>query len=492
MGANSDQLALLGQRVLDAVIATYNPDGDPALALALHPGQPLADAIVQDGVTNELRLSEWIGDQYDYPLWLKRSDASSVSASSVGSLTAKSAYLAMVPWAQPGVAADSPAFDRISALIAEAQRMLGGNPDALPFGCEPTDFAQTDSTAWHVFDQRISSTSTVRTVEEGSDPGVAPNAQLWKMRPVTEQVVARLPLASDAAAHEKSLVADLLVTPRAEAVKRLRAMPDVMDFVTQPVDDFPQVMVLDAVDRSTMIEAASFGTDSRSISDVSNREVLNLAVAPEPLHARLVGRFPRVRVGALAAAMAEAAPAPEPAPEPPAFPQALVKLNADAFGRLATIQLHDLRDAPVVSEVTTSSDTELHVHFEYCMLTITRRLAGSHWWNTALLNEDDWYVPGMRRGDMVKASSDPDYAHWLPQTLLLVRNVEFSGSWSTEARETIEKAATFIGPFLMQPAGVSATSASDTETVSVLGVGVQVIGELCFPLPPLPPMDDPA
>jgi len=27
--------------------------------------------------------------------------------------------------------------------------------------------------------------------------------------------------------------------------------------------------------------------------------------------------------------------------------------------------------------------------------------------------------------------------------------------------------------------------------VSVLGIGVQVIGEPCFPLPPLPPADDP-
>ena len=71
MDANDDQLAQLGQQVLDTLIATYNPHGDPSLALALFPGQALADDIVQDGVTNELRLSEWIADQYDYPLALR-------------------------------------------------------------------------------------------------------------------------------------------------------------------------------------------------------------------------------------------------------------------------------------------------------------------------------------------------------------------------------------------------------------------------------------
>ena len=161
------------------------------------------------------------------------------------------------------------------------------------------------------------------------------------------------------------------------------------------------------------------------------------------------------------------------------------------MSRLATIQLHELMEAPAVSEVTTTG-SELHVHFEYCMLTITRRLAGTRWWHPELVADDSWYVPGMKRGDMVKPSTEDGYTYCLPQALLLVRNVVFSGSWTDEARASMASAASFLGPFLVHPPTAAEISASTVEQISVYGVGIQVIGELCFPLPALPPMDDPA
>jgi len=42
----------------------------------------------------------------------------------------------------------------------------------------------------------------------------------------------------------------------------------------------------------------------------------------------------------------------------------------------------------------------------------------------------------------------------------------------------------------MQAPQTTTVSKSNVEQVSVLGIGVQVIGEPCFPLPPLPPADD--
>ena len=165
-------------------------------------------------------------------------------------------------------------------------------------------------------------------------------------------------------------------------------------------------------------------------------------------------------------------------------------LDSSLVDRLATIQLHDLVHTAAVTEITTSG-SDLHVHFEYCMLTITRRIAGSRWWHPDLVGDDDWYVPGMKRGDMIKESTDDAYAHCLPQGLLIVRNVKFSGSWTAEARSTMQNSVSFLGPFLMGAPTTSASSTSEIEQMSVLGVGVQVIGELCFPLPPLPPRDDP-
>lgn len=459
MSGNSDQLAIVGQKVIDALIATYNPTNDPSVALALHPGQALADDIVQNGMTNPLRLSEWLEDQYDYPLWLKRSDASAISASSVGSLSAKSAYLAMVPWAQPSVSADSPAYARLAALIARARRDLGDNPDALPFSCEPTDFAQADSTAWHVFDQKI--TTSTSTTTTPSAP-VKADPTLWKMRRLTDEVLSTLTPADEIAKKRRAFAAELATEPRVDVVRKLRTMPNPADFAVQPIEFMP--------------------------------------VAPSSIAARATSAF-NLRTTAVRPVMRQLTPNRRHLMDPEAPPFVVAGHTGEVapvrtfdkkmLDRLAPVQLHDLVRSPAVTEVTTS-DSELHVHFEYCLLTITRRLSGTPWWHPDLISEDDWYVPGMKRGDMVKPSTDDAYAHCLPQGLLLVRNVEFRGSWTAEARATIENGISFLGPFLMQAPQTTTVSTSNVEQVSVLGIGVQVIGELCFPLPPLPPADDPA
>ncbi|MFK0161672.1 hypothetical protein [Rhizobium sp. NPDC090279] len=478
MGDNTDQLAILGQKVIDTLIATYNPSNDPSVALALHPGQALADDIVQNGVTNPLRLSEWIEDQYDYPLLLKRSDASSISAASVGSLSAKSAYLAMVPWAQPSMPTDSPAFARIAALIAEARKDLGDNPDALPFSCEPTDFAEPDSTAWHVFDQRISaSTSTTTT----SSPPVKSNPQLWKMRQLTDDVLSTLTPANELARERRAFAAELAREPRSEVVKKLRTLPTPAEFAVQPIE-FMTVAPPPATSPARPVTARLSGLSVTDTLRVSDAPVLRTATLRQASRRRLVFN-----------------PGHSLNPEEPPFVVAghtgevapVKTVDRMMLNRLSTLQLHDLVQVPAVAEVTTS-DSELHVHFEYCLLTITRRLAGTRWWRPDLISEDDWYVPGMKRGDMVKPSTDEAYAYCLPQGLLVVRNVEFSGSWSAEARAAMDNAVSFLGPFLMQAPRTTMASMQNAEQISVLGVGVQVIGELCFTLPPLPPGDDPA
>lgn len=475
MSDNTDQLAILGQMVVDTLIATYNPSNDSSVALALHPGQALADDVVQNGVTNPLQLSEWIEDQYDYPLWLKRSDASSISAASVGSLSAKSAYLAMVPWAQPSVAADSPAYARIAALIAEARKDLGDNPDALPFSCEPTDFAEPDSGAWHVFDQRISASTSTTT----SSAPVKSNPQLWKMRQLTDDVLSTLSPTNELARKRRAFVAELAREPRSEVVRKLRTLPAPSEFTVQPIE-FTTMTSSPVTSPARPIAAQLSHPSVAAALRVSDVSVLRNATVRQVARRLVFNREhslnPEEPPFVVAGHTGEVAPV-----------KVVDKVMLD---RLSTLQLHDLAQAPAVTEVTTS-DSELHVHFEYCLLTITRRLAGTRWWHSDLISEDDWYVPGMKRGDMVKPSTDEAYAHCLPQGLLLVRNVEFSGSWSAEARAAMDNAVSFLGPFLMQAPRATMVNTQNVEQISVLGVGVQVIGELCFTLPPLPPVDDP-
>ena len=164
---------------------------------------------------------------------------------------------------------------------------------------------------------------------------------------------------------------------------------------------------------------------------------------------------------------------------------AIAQLRPKLIRHLAAIQLADLVTAPEIEEVTTASST-LHVHFEYCLLTITRRLAGVSWWHATLLQDESWCVPGMRRGQMIPASEQSEVVVCLPQALLAVRNVTFTGSWTAAAQQSLKEKVSFLGPFLI--AGNSTTMSSAGQ-MSVLGSGIQIIGELCMPLAPLPPRD---
>ncbi|AKU16615.1 hypothetical protein [Luteipulveratus mongoliensis] len=494
MTGNSDQLAVLGQQVLDAIITTYLPDSGSALALALHPGQALADDLVQAGETNPLRLSEWIADQYDYPLWLKRSDGSSVSASVVGGIPAKAAYLNMVPWACPSVPADSTSYPRLAALIAQARKDLGDTPETLPFGCEPTDFAEPTSPAWHVFDTKITSTSSMtKTVHPESAPVIGVNPDLWKLRPVTAQVLDALPDRAVQLEDQRKLLEEMTTIPRYEVAQRVRDIPCPEDYATPEVQAQVEVATEVVQPPEEAQVAAEVVQPPEAVGETAVTGVADLQL-DQPLAARGIAGFAGLRttlarsdvaLDRMAVATAVAA-----AEEPPA-PVRAIRFDTAVAEQLTQLQTADLVAAPAVTETTTES-SELHVHFEYCLLTITRRLAGNRWWHQELVAEDDWFVPGMKRGDMVKESTQEGYAHCLPQALLVVRNVSLTGSWTDAARESMTNAISYVGPFLASVPAAAEASTASAEQVTVLGIGVQVIGELCAPLPPLPPQDDPA
>ena len=165
-------------------------------------------------------------------------------------------------------------------------------------------------------------------------------------------------------------------------------------------------------------------------------------------------------------------------------------LDTDLAEQLVHVNVDDLAGQPSVSTATTS-DSALHVHFEHLLITITRRIAGTPWWHPELLAEPAWYVPGMARGALVPSSDDPSFAHCLPLSLLLVRNVSLTGQWSDEARAAMSNSVHYFGPFLMS-GGSSTSDSQSTDQTSTYGLGIQVIGALAGPLPALPPMGDPA
>ena len=156
------------------------------------------------------------------------------------------------------------------------------------------------------------------------------------------------------------------------------------------------------------------------------------------------------------------------------------------------VQFSDLATAPTVTTVTTTSD--LHVHFEHCLVLLTRTMSGKKWWHEDLVADNGWYVPGMAQGELVDQPADLGEAHCLPRALLLVRNVSLTGSWTADALSTMSQPVPWFGPFLMTPPTPETltTDASGAQQTTVVGAGTQVIGVLCTPLPTLPPRNDPS
>ena len=157
--------------------------------------------------------------------------------------------------------------------------------------------------------------------------------------------------------------------------------------------------------------------------------------------------------------------------------------------KLSHLDLDTVAASPTVS-VSTTQSSDLRIHFEHCLVTITRLLSGRPWWHQDLVQDTGWYIPGLRRGDLVPEASGPGIAHCLPRALLLLRNLSITGTWTADARAALGTPLPAIGPFLM--ASLSGdVSAEATQQTTVLGLGTQVVGILCTPMPVLPPLDDP-
>jgi hypothetical protein len=459
---DSDQLAVLGQQVLDELAAKYDPQGSSGLALCLHPGQPVPDHVVQDGTANPLRISQWLEDQYDYPLLLKLAEKTEVSTTVAAGLTAKSAYLATVPWAQPSVPPDSDAWHRIAATIAQARKKLGGDPDTLPFGCEPADFVEPGSTAWYTFDTKVTATATTTSTGRSIDP------DLWRVRLLASEAVRSLPLRAEALQQQRTLALSARRLPRAEAAAQLRRVASLKD--------------------------AAAIHHRGGLASVAASSLAARTVAPAK-PARSSDTSPKLRSSALRlkdlkaitpAAVAGAARFDLKA-------TALHKTQAvtASFARqnLAYVRMADTVTLPPGTRATRTG-TELHVHFKYCIVNITRRLAGVHWWHEGLIAEDDWYVPGMKAGDMIPGPPDDAHAYCLPRSLLIVRDFRCTGAWTETTKAAFSNNVSYIGPFLLGSGGLTTAASASTITNTIEMAGAQVIGALYLPMRALPPQGD--
>lgn len=478
MDGNDDQLLALGQQILDTLTAAYVPAGDNQHALALFPGQAVPDEIVQADQTNPLQLSEWLGALYDFPLDLKAAAGTTIVTTVQSGVTLRSAYSIAARNAVAAVAVGDPSLPRIEALIADArQDVADGSEAQLPFGCVPEGFAETDSTGWQTFDTVISAHADDTTVTV--DPTARPDPMLWRLHAIPETLSAEL--AKRVVFHQQRLAVSA-ETP-ALSLDAVRVATRQM-VLPPPRDDTPSVAVPNlgqaSMEISKVAAAPTFAQSSASLVS-SAFTATSFAATPTSLRATEILRKP---FGADTYFLSTDTDTNTNQPAGTLYPA----YRPEFVTPLVNVDRDDLATAPTTTSMT-AADSSLHVHFEHLVVTITHSRAGVDWWHPELLAESQWYVPGMGAGQLVAASSTPDSIRCRPLSLLLVRNLSLTGTWSTSASELMS-GVHYVGPFLMQIGGGS--TAATSQATSIGGVGVQVIGVIGGPIPPLPPSGDPA
>jgi biotin carboxyl carrier protein len=120
------------------------------------------------------------------------------------------------------------------------------------------------------------------------------------------------------------------------------------------------------------------------------------------------------------------------------------------------------------------------VAYEYALVSLTRRVAGTPWWDDLLLSDTTWFVTGRAAGGLLPAQA-AGTANALPYALLVVQNVLISNPGQPPAD------VTNIGPVQVANSGASGGTAP-----SLGWAGLQAVGLIANVLPPLPPKDDPA
>lgn len=140
--------------------------------------------------------------------------------------------------------------------------------------------------------------------------------------------------------------------------------------------------------------------------------------------------------------------------------------------------------AVVLSKTTPQPVTaaKITIGFDYCLVTAER-----DWLSDAFLASKGWYIPGMKAGDLSTGTVDNNtgLVPFVPIAMILVRNLNISGSWTAEDTAAISTAAA-IGPFNLMDKTI------DQRTSALSCPGVQLLAWLCQVQPLLPPESDPA
>lgn len=147
---------------------------------------------------------------------------------------------------------------------------------------------------------------------------------------------------------------------------------------------------------------------------------------------------------------------------------------------LSEKQFAAARPITVQEPIAPISKTGMTVEFSFQIVQIRRQ-----WLFTPFLFNTNWFIQGLRRGEIADFASDGDARlSWIPSAVILVKDVTLRANWSSHDQAKITQSFA-VGPFLL---GDKKTVNNESLTIP----GIQWIASVSQALPKLPPRDDPA
>nr|MBA3810279.1 hypothetical protein [Caulobacteraceae bacterium] len=468
--SDTDQLRDLGQRLADALAASYGMTA-PGARLVFLPGGVSAPAdIVQSGVLNPTQLQTWLSINFDSPFVIAGAEGAILEKDPSHGPVSR-IYTIAASSAQPLGDPDDDAWKRVDAEIADARRALGPPEAQKPIVCEPDDWPLPAANAgyWTVFD----SSETESTSTEVTTPARPARPQFW------------IPLSSAAAAAPVPVV-----DPQFWRVRSLAAEP-----VTTPDPPTPSPDALLASEEHAVSFARTSPAASRSrfASPTAFASPLNRSLgAMSALQASSIEAMEPVASETVQASAATSQVALDKAAWLAARPDLHAWRIAAESGELpARLKTRALfQNAQAIDTVTTSASSTVTVHLEHQCVALGYYRAGQPWWDGVFLADQGWYVPGMKRGALLPApDGEGGLAFGLPVAMVIVQKLRVSGQWSAAATAALGSPGGTLGPLSLF--GAVATHESDGVTITYGHEGMQVVALLCGALPVLPPADAP-
>jgi hypothetical protein len=334
-------------------------------------------------------------------------------------------YADVVRLAHPVALPDSDAGTRVAEEITSAQAVVG--PGVFPLGAIPADFPLPNPAYWTEFSYMPPPPPPTPTPSGGTTPTPtrAPtpaSSRIWTLRTLEDGAVLQ-----SGVGRAPPMAAD--ITPAASETPAVASSP------------------ARTIEESPVARRVASGSALESVAGAD---------------------------------VAASTPAPTPVPTPTPAPAVALSLRARRMPELPPyLKVIDVPQSPQPPPV---QQPVTNLSLQHMLVMIDR----SPWWHNDLVIDTGWCVPGMAKGAWVAAPPSANQADALPIALLLVQNLQLSGSWSSDDTAALTAPGRMLGPFNLGGAAI-ATGGDGTVTISV--PGMFLVGLFCQRLPVLPPND---